>query len=123
MFIASKYEEIDPLFVGTIVMRIGKNKYSLDTILNKEKEILNVLRFKLNAVPTVLEFVERYLSHEYFKAYIHGDQKLNLAAKYMACLQAHQARFAVHKASEIAFTCISLAHEICHSDMPDSQDN
>ena len=63
MFIASKYEEIDPLFVGTVVMRIGKNKYSLDTILNKEKEILNILRFRLNAVPTVLEFVERYLSH------------------------------------------------------------
>ena len=47
---------------------------------------MNTLRFKLNAVPTVLEFVERYLSHEYFKNYPIGVKKLTVAAKYLATL-------------------------------------
>lgn len=66
-----------------IVYRIGKNKISRQTVLKKEKDILGTLKFKLAGVPTVLEFLERYLSHQYFKEYPIGTRKL---AKYLACL-------------------------------------
>jgi len=69
MFIASKYEDITPLFMPTIVTRIGHDRFPKEQILRQEKELLGTLRFKLASVPTVLEFLERYLSHQYFLAY------------------------------------------------------
>lgn len=66
MFIASKYEDITPLFMQTLVTRIGHNRFTKENILHYEKEILGTLNFKLTAIPTVLEFLERHLTHPYF---------------------------------------------------------
>ena len=90
MFIASKYEDITPLFMPTIVTRIGHERFPKESILRQEKEILGTLCFKLASVPTVLEFLERYLTDQYFVAYpIPGHKALKTMAKYLACLQTH----------------------------------
>jgi hypothetical protein len=61
MFIASKYEDVIPLLMRTIISKIGHNKFQVRQIEEKELEILKTLEYKIGA-PTVLEFLERYLS-------------------------------------------------------------
>ena len=116
MFIASKYEEIDPFFMRTIVARIGKYRFTQEAILAVERHILLTLEFKLASLPTILEFLERYLSHDYFKNYPIGAKKLALVSKYLACLQAHEIYFVGQKASLVAINCVALADKICKRD-------
>ena len=48
-----------------------------------EREIISTLKFKLASVPTVLEFLESYLTHDIFKD--HKDAKLLMdVSKYLA---------------------------------------
>jgi hypothetical protein len=59
MFIASKYEDIIPLMMRTVINKIGHNKFSLLQIEEKELEILRVLGYRIGA-PTVKEFLDRF---------------------------------------------------------------
>lgn len=59
MFIASKYEDVSPLLMRTMINKIGHGKFIVKQITQKEAEILRVLEFRVGA-PTLLEFVERY---------------------------------------------------------------
>lgn len=45
MFIASKYEDVVPLMMRTVVNKIGHNKFELKVIEEKEREMLRVLGF------------------------------------------------------------------------------
>lgn len=58
MFIATKYEDIIPLLMRTIVNKVGHGKFTKQQVNQKELEILRVLKFNLGA-PTVLEHLER----------------------------------------------------------------
>lgn len=60
MFIASKYEDIVPLMMRTVINKIGHNKFELATIQDKELEMLKVLGYKIGA-PTVKEFMDRFM--------------------------------------------------------------
>lgn len=60
MFIASKYEDIIPLLMRTIVNKIGHNKFSVRQIEEKELEILRVLDYRIG-MPTMKEFLDKYL--------------------------------------------------------------
>jgi len=60
MFIASKYEDVVPLMMRTVINKIGHNKFSLRQIEDKEMEILRVLSYKVGQ-PTVKEFLDRYM--------------------------------------------------------------
>ena len=112
MFIASKYEDITPLFMQTIVIRIGHHRFSRDAVLEQERDILNTLSFKMSAVPTVLEFLDRYiLTHQYFKDYPLG--KIVTVTKYLAYLQTHHIQFAGQKPSVVAASCLLIAHKLC----------
>ena len=51
--------------------------------------MLGTLRFKLAGVPTVLEFLERYLTQPYFQDYSNGLINLTAISKYLAYLQIH----------------------------------
>ena len=88
MFVASKYEDITPLFMQTLLTRIGHNRFSQSDVLSLEKDILRTLRFKMAAIPTVLEFLERYLSLPFFADYPRRDGLISVS-KYLATLQAH----------------------------------
>ena len=60
MFVASKYEDIVPLMMKTVVNKIGHNKFELRQIEEKELELLKVIEYKVGA-PTVKEFLDRFL--------------------------------------------------------------
>jgi hypothetical protein len=60
MFIASKYEDIVPLMMKTVINKIGHNKFNLRQIEEKELEILRIIGYKVGA-PTQKEFLDRYL--------------------------------------------------------------
>lgn len=57
MFVASKYEEVIPLMMKTMVNKIAHTKFSREQIQEKEIEILKALQFKMG-VPTVKEFID-----------------------------------------------------------------
>ena len=60
MFVASKYEDIVPLMMKTVVNKIGHNKFELRQIEEKELELLRVNDYKVG-VPTIKEFLDRFL--------------------------------------------------------------
>ena len=60
MFVASKYEDVVPLLMRTVVNKIGHGKFPLRQIEEKELDILKVLEYRLG-VPTIKEYMDRYL--------------------------------------------------------------
>lgn len=59
MFIASKYEDICPLLMRTVINKIGHGKFTVKDVTQRELEIFRVLEFRVGA-PTIMEFIERY---------------------------------------------------------------
>lgn len=59
MLLASKYEDIQPLLMRTIINKIGHGKFTQKEVLVRELEILRVLQFRVGP-PTILEFVDRF---------------------------------------------------------------
>ena len=84
MFIATKYEDIVPLLMRTIVNKVGHNKFTKQQVMEKEMEILRVLQFNLGS-PTVLEHLER-MSAELGIAEMHSIQ---VVFKYLAKMAVH----------------------------------
>ena len=108
MFIASKYEDITPLYLKTMVKKVSHGKIKGEQIMKLEREIVSTLKFKLASVPTVLEFLESYLTHDIFKD--HRDAKLLMdVCKYLAYLQTHHIQFCDQDGSVIAAACINAA--------------
>ncbi len=60
MFIASKYEDIIPLLMRTVVNKIGHGKFNVRQIEEKELEMLKFIEYRVGA-PTVKEFLDRYI--------------------------------------------------------------
>ena len=92
MFIASKYEDITPLFLKTMVKKVSHGKIKGDTILKLEREIVSTLNFKLASVPTILEFLESYLTHDLFKDHREAKTLMDVS-KYLAYLSTHHIQF------------------------------
>lgn len=59
MFIASKYEDVVPLLMRTVVNKIGHNKFDVPSIEDREIEMLKALSYKIGS-PTAKEFLDRY---------------------------------------------------------------
>jgi Cyclin, N-terminal domain len=57
MFIASKYEDVNPLLMRTVFNKIGHQKLTPQAIIERESEILLALSFKIGGAPTSYEFV------------------------------------------------------------------
>lgn len=60
MFVASKYEDIVPLMMKTVLNKIGHNKFELRQIEEKELELLRIIGYRIG-VPTIKEFLDRFL--------------------------------------------------------------
>lgn len=71
MFIASKYQEIEPLTLDLVIDRIAHKKISERKLLKREKKILTALKFKLSK-PTVWAFIENYC--EIFESKFGSDE-------------------------------------------------
>lgn len=61
MFLASKYEDVHPLLMRTVVNKIGHGKFNSKEVVQRELEILRTLEFRVGA-PTIIEFLDRYRS-------------------------------------------------------------
>jgi len=108
MFVASKYEEITPLFMRTMVSKIGHGMIPKSSILARERDIVMALGFKMSVLPTVFEFLETYLTSASFKD--HPEAKfLNIMAVYLAKLALHHIQFCTLLSSELAAACIYVA--------------
>ena len=59
MFIASKYEDVIPILMRTVINKIGHGKFEVPQIEDKELEVLKTIGFKIGA-PTIKEFLDRY---------------------------------------------------------------
>jgi len=75
MFIASKYQEIEPLTLDLMVNKIAHGRITEKQILKREKEILCALKFKLGS-PNALNFIDSYL--EYFSSRIETEDKIQI---------------------------------------------
>ena len=69
MFLASKYEDVTPIYMETLLIRIGHSNFTRSAVLLQEKDILRTLNFRIASVPTVLEFINRSLSLPFFSDY------------------------------------------------------
>ena len=78
MYTASKYEDVIPLMMRTVINKIGHNKFEVLTIQNKELEILTSIGYKVGS-PTVKEFLERYIEE-------HGEPILKTERFYKICM-------------------------------------
>ena len=63
MFIASKYEDVIPILMKTLLNKIGHNKFDRKAIEEKEIEILQALSFKVGS-PTIKEFIDRCIEEK-----------------------------------------------------------
>ena len=86
MFIASKYEDVIPLLMKTVLNKIGHSKFSLQQVQNKELEILGALGFRIGA-PTLLEHLERLLVE--IKDEFNGGKDFADLCTYIAKLSCH----------------------------------
>ena len=66
MFVASKFEDVIPLFMKTMIIRVSHGRLTERQILSAERELCTTLKWKLSSCPTSLEYLNVYLSHSYF---------------------------------------------------------
>ncbi len=83
MFVASKYEDIIPLLMKTVVQKIGHGKFQQRTFEDKEIDILQALEFRVGA-PTSLEHLDRYLLENGLKS-----KKLHTICTYLCKMASH----------------------------------
>ena len=60
MFIASKYEDIQPLKLKMVFEKIAHKKLAIEKIKQMELEILKTIHYKIPA-PSILDFLKVYL--------------------------------------------------------------
>jgi len=107
MFVASKYEDVVPLLMKTIVAKIGHSKFRREVIEKKELDILKSVQYKVGA-PTVLEFLDRYL----FEEGLHENKKLRSICLYLAKLAMHSYDLSQTAPSVLAASVIQVALKI-----------
>lgn len=61
MFVASKFEDVNPLTMKVVYERIGHKKFTKGEIKRGEREVLSALDFRVS-LPTVYLFLEKYLT-------------------------------------------------------------
>lgn len=78
MFIASKYQEVEPLTLDLMIHKVAHGKITEKAIKSREINIACTLKFKFGS-PTVLDFLESYF--EIFSPYFVSDDKVLLKQK------------------------------------------
>ncbi len=107
MFIASKYEDVIPLLMKTVVHKVGHGKFKQSVIEEREIEVLKALQFKVGA-PTILEFIDRYL----VETGLQTNKKLREICVYLAKLSTHDYDLCQKKPSELAGSIMHLALKV-----------
>jgi hypothetical protein len=112
MFIASKYEDVQPLFIKTVFEKIGHSKLSREAILAKEQDILLALGFRIGGSATILEFLNKNFE-TLPQLRDHADKELlKTIAIYLAKMSLHHHDLYPKKPSEVASAAIFVANKI-----------
>lgn len=109
MFIASKYEDVIPLMMRTVVNKIGHGKFTGEMISQKEFEMLKVLGFKIGA-PTVKEKLDR-LFEEVSNVFLFEENDKELCY-YIAKLACHDYKLMQLPTSKLAVTVLRIALKV-----------
>ncbi len=109
MFIASKYEDVIPLLMKTVVNKIGHGKFPIELIQSKELEILKVLGYRIG-VPTVKEHLDRFFEET---ASLYASSKnLRELACYIAKLSCLNYNLAQLPTTKLAVAVLRIALKI-----------
>lgn len=111
MFLASKYEDILPLRMSTVVDKIAHRKLSTEIIRRYEDDVLETLDYYLQ-VPTVLEFLTRYVA-EMEESLREDKDWVGRMSVYLAKLAAHDCDFCSVRPSKVAVSAVYVALKIC----------
>jgi predicted unusual protein kinase regulating ubiquinone biosynthesis (AarF/ABC1/UbiB family) len=109
MFIASKYEDVIPLLMRTVINKIGHNKFEIPLIEDKELEILNAIQYKIGS-PTVKEFLDRFfeeIGEPSLKA-----EKFQKICMYLAKMACHNYSLMQMQTSLLASAVLNVALKI-----------
>lgn len=109
MFIASKYEDVIPLLMKTIINKIGHNKFSQEQIQEKEIEVLKALSFKIGT-PTVKEHLDRL--YEEISGLYKVSEELKQLCVYIGKLAAHNYNLMQLPTSKLAIAILRIALKI-----------
>jgi hypothetical protein len=60
MFVASKFEDINPLRMKTVDEKISQKKIPVENIKQMELDMLKVMKYQIHA-PTILDFLKHFL--------------------------------------------------------------
>jgi hypothetical protein len=108
MFIATKYEDIIPLLLRTIINKVGHNKFTKKQVMEKELEMLRVFKYSLGA-PTVLEHLERMSA----ELGIADNHQIQVVFTYLAKMACHNYELSQLSASELAGSVAYVGLKIC----------
>ena len=111
MFIASKYEDIHPLHLKTVVAKIGHDKIAPQPILAREQDILQTLGFQVGGT-SPLEFIGSFIESSPLLR-DHADKELlTTIAIYLAKMSLHHGDLYTLASSQIAASSIFVANKI-----------
>jgi len=109
MFIASKYEDVIPILMRTVINKIGHNKFEIHQIEDKELEIMKTIGFKMGA-PTVKEFLDRYC--EELTEILPKTDKFKKICNFVARLASHNYSLMQMPTSLLAASILNVALQI-----------
>jgi hypothetical protein len=111
MFIASKYEDVFPLLMKTVIKKIGHGKITDEHVRAKELDIVKAINFLIGGLPTPLEFLDRYL----VKVFENHEEKdfISRMSLYLAKMCMHHEKLCHRPPSQTAASCIYVALKIC----------
>lgn len=119
MFIASKTEDLCPLFMNDLKVKICHNRFSETEIKKMERLILNVLGFGI-IIHSMGEYIRTYFyefrlsnrSNILSKEQDNNFNEMEIFAIFISKVILHSDAFSSYKASIKAIACIVIAFEI-----------
>lgn len=126
LYIASKFEDLYPLDINTVRIRISHCKFTEKEIHDKEKQILELLDFKIITAST-LDFIKNFIydflyNNKKVISKIQGTTNITIleeTAIYISKLIIHSDIFSGFKSSIKAIACIILAFDIVRVNVPE----
>lgn len=133
MFIASKYEDIQPLKMKMVYEKIAHKKLAVERIKQMELDILQVIHYRIPA-PTILDFLKVYLKQilnighqgntslrreerDALPTNSESEAGLKLLmqkmALYLGKISMHDYELSGRKPSLLAIGCLYVALKIC----------
>jgi hypothetical protein len=121
MFIASKYEDVQPLLLKTVFEKIGHQKLSKEQILAKEQDILQALGFRIGCNSSILDFMNIQFE-TVTQLRDHPDRELLFTiAVYLAKMSLLHPELYPKKPSQLASASIFVSNKIYEQMMALSQ--